>query len=110
MEVLFEVDRLTRSKTIFHYDPTNDHVHLETIADVQPIIDQNKRDQNAVDHSTRRTGELNRVASIPLDVLFAWRREWRDKDLSWEERQEDLKRKLNDPDLRFFRTDNGSRL
>lgn len=110
MEVLFETDPLTRSVTRFHYDDETDAVTLHTQVDVQPILDANKRASNDETMRPRAGNTFRRVASVPLDLLFAWRKEWRDRGMTWEERQADLAKRLNDSDLRYLRTDGGSRL
>jgi hypothetical protein len=105
--LLFDRDPVTRSVELFHYDHTNDKFYIESKQDVTALIENNKAVQND-DSGTfagNRKSEMRRVASIPLNVLYDLKRQWREQGLSWEERQAAMKRWLNDPDNRFFRTD-----
>jgi hypothetical protein len=110
VSLLFNKDPMTRTTQIFHYDDSNDTFTIEDRQDVTEVLEANKRDYN---EATRYrlpqlgdTGRLGRrVANVPLNILAQWRREWRLKNFSHEEREQDLKKKLNDPDIRLFRTD-----
>ena len=63
--------------------------------DVREIVEDNKAQYNA-DHPG--WGEGRHVASIPMSLFAEWIREGKDKDQAF------LKRFLNDPENRHFRT------
>ncbi len=82
---------------LFHFDPETEEVTLQTIQEVEPLIDANKASFN--EHtSLDRFGDMTRVASIPMSLYFELKRKGILDD------QAALKRWLNDPDNRFFRT------
>jgi hypothetical protein len=70
-----------------------------TDQNVDPILEANKAEFNA-DHG--KWGEWQKVASIPMSLYSAWEREGILGD------SEEIKRRLNDPELRFFRTRPGN--
>jgi hypothetical protein len=70
---------------------------FETIHDVEPILEANKLFMNDVDERARY-GEMDRVASIPLDIYLELDRKGIAKD------PVAFKRWLDDPDNRAFRT------
>lgn len=67
--------------------------------DVTPIVETNKREFNA-DH--RGFGEWSKVASVPLSIYNDWVKQGKVHDQAF------LKRFLNDPENRFFRTRPGA--
>lgn len=94
-EKIFNIDPVSGIKSIWHYDDATDTAFIEKRQDVTEIIDNNKRQFNE-DHG--RYGEWNKVASIPLNVYY---------DLKQKGIVDDpvaMKKWLNDPDNRFFRT------
>lgn len=82
---------------LFHYDETTDQVTLETIQRVDSLVEQNKSLHNEYT-SLDRFGDMTRVASIPMSVYFSLKKQGIVDD------QKALRRWLNDPDNRFFRT------
>lgn len=94
-EKIFNIDPVSGIKSVWHYDDATDTAFIEKRQDVTEIIDNNKRQFNE-DHG--RYGEWNKVASIPLNVYY---------DLKQKGIVDDpvaMKKWLNDPDNRFFRT------
>lgn len=81
----------------FHYDNDTDEVTIETVQDVSPIIQANRAEFDA-HTSLDRFGDLKRVASIPMPLYFQLKAEGKTED------QDFMRRWLNDPDNRFFRT------
>jgi hypothetical protein len=84
-----------KKTTYFHADAEN--IRIETVQDVTDIVEANKSTFNSTDERAR-WGEWQRVASIPLAVL---------NDLKTKKIAEDpkaMKKWLNDPDNRLFRT------
>lgn len=96
---LLDYDPLTGIESIWHYDPATEDTTIEErqVADLR--LDLNKDEFNSFDgkHNAMR-GDFVKVASIPL-VVWA--------DLVKRGIADDpvaLKRWLNDPDNRYFRT------
>ena len=92
---IFNIDPVSGISSYWHYDDTTDTAIIEKRQDVSGIIDANKAQFNE-DHG--RYGEWNKVASIPLAVFY---------DLKMKGIVDDpvaMKKWLNDPDNRFFRT------
>lgn len=95
-----DIDPLTGRVRLFHYNHADDTFSIETIEDVESIVEQNKALQN---EDTGRYGELNRIASLPGTLYF----ELKQKGII--DKQNDpngvkFKKWLRDPDNRFFRT------
>ena len=93
-------------KTYFKYDHSEDNFSLTNVQDVQPIIELNKKEQ--VGDSMYGTGEtatgMRKVASIPLIIIEKWKNEL-GIDIMNKNDWPKIKQLLNDPDNRFFRTD-----
>ena len=85
----------------FHYDESEENFTIETVQDVEALVEGNKSSFNA-HTSLDRQGELRRVASIPMNVYMDLRARGIIKD------QKAFKLWLNDPDNRFFRTAPGT--
>ena len=82
-----------------HYDNIEDKLIINTVQEVEPVIEQNRRDFN---DAPARHGEFTRVASIPLVVVHMLMRKgiWGDRVA--------MKRWLNDPENKYFRTRPGT--
>jgi len=86
----------------YHYDEKEDKLHIETVQDVQPILEANKRAFN--DAREFKSEVFNKKASIPMTIMLAWLKE---KGISYREFMIDdtiLRRFLNDPDNKFCLT------
>ena len=87
---------------------TENQFDVTRIQDVEPILNENKKRQNngTDGHTTSR--DLKHVASIPIVVAEQWMKadgvNWR--SLTGPEREKYIRKKLNDPDNSFLRTDN----
>lgn len=73
----------------------------------QKLIDQNKREANHV--NTGKMGDFEKVASIPIQVMYEWLTKfgvdaW--KYSSCEETRKKVNRLLNDPDYRYLKVRN----
>lgn len=98
----------TISSTIWHDRPADDTFALESVQDVQEIIDLNKAEYNSIDERARWTrpghdGLDVPIARIPMVVYFELMR----KGIIDHRGQGNAKAFnawLNDPDNRFFRT------
>lgn len=99
MARVFDQDRAAGITRYWHYNDELDEYTIETVQDVQPIVDANKRAYNAEDKHYK--GELHRVASLPLSVFFDLKKRGILDD------QKAMKKWLNDPDNRYFRTKPG---
>ena len=100
---LFDEDPLTKSRTIFHHDGEN--ITFETISDFSDIIEANKASMNVFDERARYKGDLmNRVASIPLVLLFELKQKGILGDNFMVINQKEFRRWLDDSDNKAFRT------
>lgn len=89
----------------FHTEPDGERFAVETVADVEPIIDLNKALANDGDgYSPSR--ELRRIASIPLVIVEKWKNEF-GVDVFNKDHAQAVRRLLNDPDWRYLRTSPG---
>ncbi|BDC37915.1 hypothetical protein [Paraburkholderia terrae] len=82
----------------WHYDESSDTAVIETVQDHTAIVEANKASFNSVDERSRYNDGMHKVATIPLVIL---------QDLKQKGILNDpaaLKRWLNDPENRYFRT------
>ncbi len=98
MKRLFDHDPVTGIKKFWHVKGNGEYV-VETVQDVKPVADQNKRQFN---ENTGRFGEFDKVASIPLSVYYELKRRGIADD------PKAMKKWLNDRDNRVFRTKAGT--
>lgn len=99
MKKLFSHDPLTGITKWFHYDEGQDAKNflIETVQETTPIVEANKSEFNNSRSSTHGE-EFVKVASVPLSLYFELKRKGIAND------PVALKRWLNDPDNRAFRT------
>lgn len=97
---LFDKDDALGITRIWHYDPDTDQATIETRQDVSAIIEENKNEYAQIDERAR-WGEWTRVASIPMSIYYQLKREGKLDDEAY------MKRWLNDPDNKYFRTRSG---
>jgi hypothetical protein len=86
---------------LFHYDADTDDVAIETVQDVTALVEANRAEYDEYT-SLDRYGDMRRVASIPIALYFDLKRQGIAED------PEAMRRWLNDPDNRFFRTSPGT--
>ena len=103
MKRLLSFDPLTGIQTIFHYRPDTDGFTIETRQDVEAIIQANKAAQNDGTNGWSPTREFKHVASIPWKDLLLWSIE-SGVEMNDPAFGDIIKRRLNDPDFRYFRT------
>lgn len=76
--------------------------------DVQGILDRNRADQNdsTFRNGFTESGDMKHVARIPLLILEQWAKEAGipKRKIYGREMTEVIRKKLNDPDNKFFRT------
>ncbi len=96
---LFGGDIVTR----VHRDRADRRIIFERVQDVEPILDDNKRLQNA----GRQKGDFRHIASVPNVILERWMTEEGAPVLSMGSREfaAFIRRKLADPQYAYLRTD-----
>lgn len=93
-------------KQSLHYDEMADRLTIQTVQDVQPILEANKR-QYDVDNKRHASETMNQVARIPLVAIEKY---CNDKGIKYDEfmsSQKLFRAFLNDPENRLFRTKPG---
>lgn len=68
LRATLDYDPLTKTRTVFH-EMDDDKYVIETVADVEDLIEVNKAKYNSVDERARWTGH-DVVASLPMHVYF----------------------------------------
>ncbi len=96
----FNEDKEQGIRRFFYYDEETDQATIETQQDVTAIIEENKQEYAQIDERAR-WGEWTRVASIPLSIYYQLKAEGKLDDQAY------MKRWLNDPDNKYFRTRSG---
>lgn len=95
---LFDYDPVTGTKKVWHYDADKDEAVIETIFDVKAIGEDNKAKYNSFDERANWNGDMHHVASIPMSLFYQMKAEGKLDDQAY------MKRFLNDPNNRVFRT------
>lgn len=92
-------------KADWHDEPDNT-ITIQHTQDVQPILEQNKREYNA--YGDKRTmgkhGMMTKVASIPNIVLMMLAKKYPEFWTNKEVRSKAIKELLNDPEYKYLRT------
>lgn len=96
---LISDDAFSGIKTYYDYDADKDEAVISKEQDVSEIIESNKREFNA---APERWGEWTKVGSIPLSIYYELEKKGILQD------QAELKKWLNNPDNRAFRTRPGT--
>jgi hypothetical protein len=97
-----ELDRHDGIAEFLHHDEAEDRFALELVADVEAVIERNKALYNEGDgYSSSR--EWRRVASFPPIAIEIFKQVWGADPLRGGN-EELLRRLINDPALRHFRT------
>jgi hypothetical protein len=71
--VFEDYDPATGKTVLFHYED-NGRVTLETLQDVEPILNDAQRDFNSIDERAR-WGEFQKIGTIPMPLYMQMRRE-----------------------------------
>jgi hypothetical protein len=100
MKRILTSDQITGTVTYFHRDPVTGQIGIETQQDVTQIVEQNKALQN---ETFSKSSDMWPVATIPLCILHQWALD-AGLPMNSKEFGEVIKKKLNDPDNRAFRT------
>ena len=107
MKRLLDYDPLTGISQYFHYSESTGEWAIESVQDVDTILDMNKSMQN--DESYSELGIKNEfwhVARIPVVIQEKWLRE-DGIDVFNKDHWKKVKRKLNDPDYLYLKTTTG---
>ena len=102
--LMLDTEPLTGRVRRFHILP-DDRFAVESRVDVEPVIEQNK--DLARLQPTRWKDKYFFLERLTMEIYMALRKTWREQGLSKEERQQALKRFLNDPDNKLFRVKAG---
>ena len=62
-------DEISGTTEFFHFDPVTEGFTVETLQDVEPLLERNKTLWNAAEKHTKY-GEWSRVASIPPVIIM----------------------------------------
>jgi len=95
---LFDINTETGTRKMWHYDAEKDEATIETIIDATQIVSDNKERFNLFDEKANWKGDMHHVASIPMALFYQMKAEGKLDDQAY------MKRWLNDPDNRAFRT------
>lgn len=82
----------------WHYDEATDTAHIESVQDVESVLELNRSEFNATDERARYRDGAHPVARIPLVVLQELRKQGIADDPAR------MRKWLNDPENRYFRT------
>lgn len=94
---LFDYDPETGTTKWWHYDADKDEATIETEFQAGNIIEANKEEFNSIDERAR-WGEWSKVASIPMTLFYRLKQQGIIDDPAA------MKKWLNDPDNKLFRT------
>lgn len=95
---LFDINTETGTRKMWHYDAEKDEATIETIIDATQIVSDNKERFNSFDEKANWKGDMHHVASIPMALFYQMKAEGKLDDQAY------MKRWLNSPENRFFRT------
>jgi len=95
---LFDINPLTGTRKVWHYDAEKDEATIETIIDATQVVEDNKTRFNSFDERANWNGDIHHVASIPMALFYQMKAEGKLDDQAY------MKRWLNSPENRAFRT------
>lgn len=104
----FPADPKTGLKRLWHYDTETEAETIETIQDVEPILDLNRAEHNQFDSVRGWKGDMHKVASIPLPIFYELQRQGIGDDEDRDAGFPRLKKWLMNPDYSGFRTRPGA--
>ena len=88
----------------FRYDPYTGDREIVTEQDCDPIAEVTKAQMNQTDERARWKKTMNKVMSIPLSVIYDLQVK---RGVNLFKDKKELKRFVNDPDNKVFRTRSG---
>lgn len=94
--------------TTYHaYDDATDTTYIETVQNVAPFLERNRRLRNDPDYKRRGIkNEWMHFASIPISVQYQWLKEFGVDTLN-RDHWPKVKRLLQDPEWSYLRTTTG---
>jgi len=95
---IFDIDPVLGTKKLWHYDAEKDQATIQTVIDATLVVETNKERFNSFDERANWNGDMHHVASIPMALFYQMKAEGKLDDQAY------MKRWLNDPDNRAFRT------
>lgn len=69
MARLFDVDPITKTRRLFHWNEADESFHIETQQDVSACVELTQAEFNSFDERAPWKGDLHKVASIPMTVV-----------------------------------------
>lgn len=91
----------------FHYDEMEDKSTIVTSQDLNPYLERNKKEQESTSRFEKMGDGMQKIASVPLQTVEAWRKELGSDPLSAENRGWLMKR-LHDRAFQNLRTRKGN--
>ena len=102
-----KTELLTSSQGIDTYAHREDgKLIIENVFDIAPILEANKISSTDGTGGWTPSKNMRKVANVPIALLELWD----SMAISPTKDRKEFLRRLNDPDIRGFRTDGGSRL
>lgn len=94
---VIEYDGPTRSKKLFHWDAATQSFTIETVTEVDDIVEQNKLEKNNINTKSWK-GDIHKIASLPVMIWMQLRKSGCLQDPKC------LRKFLLDPENRHFLT------
>ena len=96
------LDRDKVRRTDMHFDEVDNSITFNTVQDVGPMLEENKKKMNAYGDklSLGKRGEGHPSASIPIRVWEKW---MKDTNVAIQKDSKLLAAYLNDPDYKYFK-------
>ncbi len=94
---VIEYDGPTRTRKLFHWDAATQSFTIETVTDVEDVIEQNKIERNNINTKSWK-GDIHKVASLPISLWMKLRQNGCLQDPKC------LRKFLLDPENRHFLT------
>lgn len=67
-------------RSYFHYDHATDESYLETVQEMDAVVEQNKARYNQFDERSNWKGDYHAVAEVPMATYAEWLRDGRVND------------------------------
>ena len=103
MKSLLDHDFLTGVSTYHHYDHATKVTTIETVQDVQPYIEMNKKLHNTDYQRKGIKDEWMHAATIPIGIQMKWLKE-HNVDIYKKEDGPKMMRLLDDPEYKYLKT------
>ncbi len=95
---VFHRDPVAGTTEYLYYDDDTDQIRMETEQDIEPLAELAQYVRHGFDERARWKGDMHHVASVPMTVYEELRKKGILQD------KVALRKWLNDPDNRVFRT------